>query len=274
MTEQGEDHRSGQQDGARARTLRRALWGAATAVAATVAMIAVTLPRGASAHGGGSDGTASAARPGHGAAGSAAVTEDAAPQGPQTGDGPLTKAEVDRARSIALSHGTPRDFRTAEGTQGAEYLDTDLVDPPDDAPGGPRRVEVLSYDYGHDRLVKQTVNLDTGTVERTDTATGVQPPPSRDETRQAAALLIKDPLGQGLRTDFSAATKGRTLTSPDQLRLRGMSFSTGEQSAPAGLDKCGTNRCVRLFTQVGNGPWIDTTDYVIDLSDRTVGRIH
>ncbi|MCL2553317.1 MAG: Tat pathway signal sequence domain protein [Actinomycetia bacterium] len=274
MTEQGEDHRSGKQDGARARTLRRALWGAGIAVAATAAMIAVTLPRGASAHGGSTtaDATAPAARPGQDGTGTTAVTENAAPQGPQTGIGPLTKAEVDRARSLALRH-APRGLRTADGTQGAEYLDTDLVDAPDATAGTPRRVEVLSYDYGHDRLVKQTVNLATGTVERTDTATGVQPPPSGDETRRAAALLIKDPLGRALRTDFTAATRGQTLTSPDQLRLRGMSFNAGEQSAPAGLDKCGTHRCVRLFTQVRNGPWIDTTDFVIDLSDHTVGRI-
>jgi hypothetical protein len=202
------------------------------------------------------------------------VTEDGAPQGPQSGIGPLTKEEVDRARSIALRHGTPRNSLTAERTQGAEYLDADLVDAPDATTAAPRRVEVLFYDYGHDQLVKQTVNLDSGTVEHTDTATGVQPPPSNDETRQAAALLIKDPLGKGLRTDFTAATKGRTLTSPDQLRLRGMSFDTDEQSAPAGLEKCGRNRCVRLFTQVKNGPWIDTTDYVVDLSDHTVGRIN
>jgi hypothetical protein len=28
-----------------------------------------------------------------------------------------------------------------------------------------------------------------------------------------------------------------------------------------------------MFTQVKNGPWIDTTDLVVDLSDRTVARI-
>lgn len=272
MTEQGEGPRSGKQDGARARTLRRMLWGAGTAVAATAALIAVTVPGGASAQADKAATTATTAA--SGSTGTGPVTENAAPQGPQTGIGPLTEGEVDRARSIALQAGTPRSFRTAAGTQGAEYLDTDLVDDPDATAGTPRRVEVLFYDYGHDQLVKKTVNLGTGTVERTDTATGVQPPPSGDETRQAAALLIEDPLGEGLRTDFAAATKGQTLTSPDQLRLRGLSFNTGEQSAPAGLDKCGANRCVRLFTQVKNGPWIDTTDYVIDLSDHTVGRIN
>jgi hypothetical protein len=273
VTEQGEDRSSARQGGARAGTLRRALWGAGAAVAATAALIAVTLPRGAAAHDDSTTAGAAAAPSGRGGTGNGAVTENAAPQGPQTGIGPLTEAEVDRARSLALRD-TPRGFRTAAGTAGTEYLDTDLLEEDGTSPGAPRRVEVLSYDYAHDRLVKQTVNLTTGTVERTDTSAGDQPPPSGDETRRAARLLIEDPLGRGLPTDFTAATRGQTLTSPDQLRLRGMSFSTGEQSAPPGLDKCGTHRCVRLFTQVRNGPWIDTTDYVVDLSDHTVGRIN
>ncbi|MFF3560594.1 Tat pathway signal sequence domain protein [Streptomyces sp. NPDC002574] len=207
------------------------------------------------------------------------MTEDQAPQGgQQTGRGPLTEAEVDRAKSIALQRDGLRSAQDVNGGRGPEYLDTDLADPADtaDAVGTEedRRVEVLFYDYGHDRLVKKTVDLTRGTVERTDTASGLQPPPSSDETAEAAELLIKDPLGQGLRTDFAAATKGTGLTSPDQLRLRGISFNTAEQSAPAALRKCGEHRCVRLFTQVKDGPWIDTTRFVVDLSDRTVGRIH
>ncbi|MDX2702241.1 Tat pathway signal sequence domain protein [Streptomyces sp. PA03-6a] len=243
-------------------------------------MIAVTLPRDAAGDDHSTTGGPAAASgaPGQQDAGSAGVIEDDAPQGGrQTGRGPLTKAEVDRAKSIALQRDALRSAQDVDGERGPEYLDTDLAEPADTtqaSAGQARRVEVLFYDYGHDRLVKKTVNLTAGTVEHTDTATGMQPPPSNDETREAAELLIRDALGKGLRADFTAATKGRELTSPDQLRLRGISFNTAEQSAPAGLAKCGEHRCVRLFTQVKDGPWIDTTDLVVDLSDRTVGRIH
>ncbi|MFJ4851032.1 MULTISPECIES: Tat pathway signal sequence domain protein [unclassified Streptomyces] len=252
----------------------------------------MTLPRSASA-GEGHSTTAGSAAPsqgpgqqddGGGGTGGAhdGVTEIQAPQGgQQTGRGPLTKAEVDRAKSMALGRDGLRSAQDVDGGRGPEYLDTDLADPAgadagDGAapPGEDRRVEVLFYDYGHDRLVKKTVDLTTGTVEHTDTASGMQPPPSADETAEAAALLIKDPLGSGLRTDFAAATRGTALATPDQLRLRGISFNTAEQSAPAALGKCGRHRCVRLFTQVKDGPWIDTTRFVVDLSDRTVGRIH
>lgn len=279
MTDQGES-RSLPRKGGVGRGLRRALWGGGVAVAATTVMIAVTLPRDAAGDDHSTTGGPAAASgaPGQQDAGSGGVIEDDAPQGgQQTGRGPLTKAEVDRAKSIALQRDALRSAEDVDGERGPEYLDTDLAEPADATEAsadGARRVEVLFYDYGHDRLVKKTVNLTAGTVEHTDTATGMQPPPSNDETREAAELLIRDALGNGLRADFTAATKGRELTSPDQLRLRGISFNTAEQSAPAGLAKCGQHRCVRLFTQVKDGPWIDTTHLVVDLSDRTVGRIH
>ncbi|MDX2847474.1 Tat pathway signal sequence domain protein [Streptomyces sp. PA03-3a] len=280
MTDQGES-RSSPRKGGLGRGIRRALWGAGAAVAATAVMIGLTLPRDASGDDHSTTGGPAAApgAPGRQDAGSGDATENEAPEGVhQSGLGPLTKAEVDRAKSIALHHRDAlRSARDVDGGRGPEYLDTDLAEPAD-ATGArtdrARRVEVLFYDYGHDRLVKRTVDLTSGTVERTDTATGLQPPPSNDETRQAAALLIGDALGAGLRADFTAATKGRDLTSPGQLRLRGIAFNTAEQSAPAGLAKCGRHRCVRLFTQVKDGPWIDTTNLVVDLSDRTVGRIH
>ncbi|MFI8180293.1 Tat pathway signal sequence domain protein [Actinacidiphila glaucinigra] len=279
MTDQGES-RSLPQKGGLGRGIRRALWGGGTAVLATAVMIGITLPRDASGDDHSPRGGPAAApgAPGRQDAGSGDVTEDEAPEGArQSGRGPLTKAEVDRAKSIALRRDALRSAQDVDGGRGPEYLDTDLAEPAD-ATGArtdrARRVEVLFYDYGHDRLVKKTVDLTSGTVERTDTATGLQPPPSNDETREAAALLIRDALGTGLRADFTAATKGRDLASPDQLRLRGISFNTAEQSAPAGLAKCGRHRCVRLFTQVKDGPWIDTTHLVVDLSDRTVGRIH
>ncbi|MEU4093461.1 Tat pathway signal sequence domain protein [Streptomyces sp. NPDC026673] len=280
MTDQGEGRFLARRGGF-GRGVRRALWGGGVAVAATAVMIGITLPRDASGDDHSTTGGPAAASgaPERQGTGSAEVSRNDAPRGGQSGRGPLTKAEVDRAKSIALRRDALRSAEDVGGERGPEYLDTDLAEPADTTgpqaqAGEARRVEVLFYDYGHDRLVKKTVNLTTGTVERTDTATGMQPPPSNDETRQAAALLIADALGKGLRADFTAATKGRELTSPDQLRLRGISFNTAEQSAPAGLGKCGEHRCVRLFTQVKDGPWIDTTNLVVDLSDRTVGRIH
>lgn len=279
MTDQGEGRSSERRGGKAGPGVRRVLWATGIAVAATAVMIGVTLPRDASGNDqsgrtGASGRTNPSATGGSGSGQGGAVVENSAPKGEvTTGRGPLTKADVDRARDIALGPAPWRKARTVEGKGGPEYLDTDLADEAEPQENGTRRVEVYFYDYGDDTLVKKTVNLTTGKVERTDSATGTQLPPSVDETTKAAELLIKSPLGEGLRKDFKAAANGTALTGSSQLRLRGITYSTAEQSGPASLAKCGKHRCVRLFTQVKNGPWIDTTNLVVDLSDRTVGRI-
>jgi hypothetical protein len=136
----------------------------------------------------------------------------------------------------------------------------------------PRRADVTYYDYRNDTLVTKTVDLETGKVEQTGTQRGVQPPPSRAENAEAARILIADPLGAGLKADYKDAT-GKALTSPDQLELSGGIYEASPGAQPAVLDACGTHRCVRLFSKVRNGPWIDTRDLVIDLSARKAAAL-
>ncbi|MGW7793856.1 Tat pathway signal sequence domain protein, partial [Streptomyces tricolor] len=101
---------------------------------------------------------------------------------------------------------------------------------------------------------------------------GVPPPPRRAETAGAARILIADPLGAGLKADYKDAT-GKELTSPDQLQLSGGIYEASPGAQPAELDACGEHRCVRLFSKVRNGPWIDTRDLVIDLSARKAAAL-
>jgi hypothetical protein len=116
------------------------------------------------------------------------------------------------------------------------------------------------------------VNLDTGKIDGTSTQHGVQPPLSIAEQTEAARLLIADPLGAGLKADYQDAT-GEALTSPDQLTLTSMVFRAVPGIRPAALARCGEHRCTRLFPKVENGAWIDTRDFVIDLSARKVVRL-
>ncbi|GGS10820.1 hypothetical protein GCM10010269_57510 [Streptomyces humidus] len=256
------------------------LWGAAVAAVGTAAMTAVTLPSDATGadRPGRTDGAYRSTQSGTPAPGDragAATAERPAPAGEQrTGRGPLTETEVDRAKALALGPGRMPGARDVSGRKGPEYLDTELAESAVPSGDEARRVDVLFYDYGSDQLVKKTVDLTSGTVESTRTAGGVQPPPSADETIRAAELLIRSGLGAGLRKDFKAAARGRELTGAAQLTLQGISYNTAEQSGPASLAACGRHRCVRLFTRVKGGPWIDTTDLVIDLSDGSVRRIH
>ncbi|MQY38553.1 hypothetical protein SRB17_65660 [Streptomyces sp. RB17] len=251
---------------------------AAGAVAAvgTAAMVALTLPgtagadTSAGARGGGTQAGqgADAVRPG--------AIERAPAEGARgTGRDPLTDDEIRRAEKIALNRPVPATGKNVAGGRGPQRLSVDLAEPEPgeaDDPAAPRRADIAFYDYTNDTLVTRTVDLDTGKVERTGTQRGVQPPPSRDENAEAARLLIASPLGAGLKADYKDAT-GEELTSPDQLLLSGGIYRAAPGAQPALLDPCGVHRCVRLFTKVRNGPWIDTRSLVIDLSARKVAAL-
>ncbi|MFD8590223.1 hypothetical protein ACFV1B_11870 [Streptomyces sp. NPDC059637] len=284
--------------GERRRTvLRRAAIGAGLAVTCTAAMLAVTVPLNAA----GQDGTAGAAstgRPGRadgpGRAASAdgapgtdgasraddapgVVEEPAPPAETGTGRDALTPDEIEAARDLALAR--DRGLRTAaedvRGKDGdAQYLSTALARPSGDGGtggDGHRRAEVYFYDYSDDTLVKKTVDLTEHEVVASERNGNAQPPPSRAEAAEAVGVLLDSPLGAGLKEDYRAAT-GRTLARATQLDTRGLTYRAPEGvTGPAA--KCGEHRCVRLFTRVADGPWIDVRHLVVDLSARTALRL-
>lgn len=273
------------------RHLGKVVAGAAIAVTATAAMIAVTLPGTAGADGtGGSAGGRAAGQTagaqgaaGQGAGqqgGSAAVEPGVVEEVPAEGEkgqgrDPLTDDEIARVSRLAVDRQLFNASVDVDGDRGPQRLSVDLADPAADEvddPGAPRRAEVTFYDYKDDTLVTKTVNLDTGKVESTGTQQGVQPPLSAAEQTEAARLLIADPLGAGLKADYKDAT-GKELTSPDQLLLNSMVYRAAPRAQPAVLDQCGEHRCVRLFPKVKNGPWIDARSLVVDLSARKVGEL-
>ncbi|MEU2280811.1 Tat pathway signal sequence domain protein [Streptomyces sp. NPDC013178] len=276
------------------RHLGKVVAGAAIAVAATAAMIAITLPGTAGAEGTGGSTSGQGARQAAGAqgagqsagqgagqqGGSAAVgpgvVEDAPAEGAKgQGRDPLTDDEIARVQGIAVNRQLLNSSEDVDGDRGPQRLSVDLAEPEADEvddPDAPRRAEVTFYDYKNDTLVTKTVNLDTGKVENTASQQGVQPPLSAAEQAEAARLLIADPLGAGMKADYKDAT-GKELTSPDQLVLAGMVYRASPGAQPAVLDQCGIHRCVRLLPKVRNGPWIDTRSFVIDLSARKVARL-
>ncbi|AKN72231.1 Tat pathway signal sequence domain protein [Streptomyces sp. PBH53] len=261
------------------RHLGKVLTGAALAAAGTAAMVAVTLPgtAGADDSGGSGGGTRAARQAGQGPdAAPPGVVEQAPAEGKQgTGRDPLTDDEIRRVEKLAVAGRLSATARDVEGDRGPQRLSVDLAEPEAaeaDDPRAPRRADVTYYDYKNDTLVTKTVNLKTGKVEQTNAQRGVQPPPSRAENAEAARILIADPLGAGLKADYKDAT-GKELTSPDQLQLSGGIYEASPGAQPAMLDACGEHRCVRLFSKVRNGPWIDTRDLVIDLSARKAAAL-
>ncbi|MEU6367942.1 Tat pathway signal sequence domain protein [Streptomyces sp. NPDC046931] len=252
------------------RHLGKVVAGAAIAVTGTAVMVGITLPGSVSAEESGARGGGPAAGQAEGGRQQAAapgVVERAPAEG--------EKGEIKRAERIALTRQQFAAGEDVEGGKGPQRLSVDLAEPdPDhlDDPHAPRRADVTFYDYKDDALVTRTVDLETGKVERTGTQHGVQPPLVPDENAEAARLLIADPLGAGLKSDYKDAT-GRDLTSPGRLTLTSIVYRAVPGAQPAALDQCGRHRCVRLFPKVPNGSWIDSRSFVVDLSARKVGKL-
>ncbi len=203
----------------------------------------------------------------------ATVLPAAAEDSRGTGTDPLTDAELDRARSLALAPADTAARQDVDGDRGRpQHLGTELADP---EPGreGVRRAQVRFYDYARDELITRTVDLTTGKIEAGTTRRGVQPSAHPEELRTALELILASPLGGGVKEDYRDAT-GKELKSADQLWFNGDVYRTyREKNVPEALSRCGEHRCVRLVTKVRDGAWIDTRNLIVDLSARNVVRV-
>ncbi|MFF7181156.1 Tat pathway signal sequence domain protein [Streptomyces sp. NPDC008121] len=269
------------------RHLGKVVAGTALAVTGTAVMVGVTLPgtagaddtprAGIAGERGGGPGAAEGASGDGGAAPEPATLAVAPPEGTKgVGTDPLTDDELKRAETLALTPPARAARRDVEGARGPQHLGTELADPrPEEAddPAAPRRAEVRFYDYERDELITRTVDLGTGKVESAAAQRGVQPSAHPEELREALELILKSPLGKGVREDYKDAT-GKPLTSADQLWFNGDVYRPyREAKVPAPLTACGGHRCVRLVTKIHNGSWIDTRNLIVDLSARTVTRV-
>ncbi|GHJ96197.1 hypothetical protein SNE510_57160 [Streptomyces sp. NE5-10] len=279
------------------RHLGKVVAGAAMAVTGTAVAVAISLPgtagaedtpagRAAGPAAGPGTGAPSGARGTEGAGGAEgtggrgaaalapATVAPAAAEGDRgTGTDPLTDAELDRARTLALGPADTAARQDVDGDRGRpQHLGTELADP---VPGreGERRAQVRFYDYARDELVTRTVDLATGKVVSTATSRGVQPSAHPEELRAALDLILASPLGKGVEEDFRDAT-GTELKSADQLWFNGDVYRVHrERNVPESLSRCGEHRCVRLVTKVRNGAWIDTRNLIVDLSAKNVVRV-
>jgi hypothetical protein len=193
------------------------------------------------------------------------VTDPRVAPEPATGTGsdPLTSAEVDRARKIAvapLSGG-----KDAAGAAGPEYLSAEL-----DAESGGRSAELYYYDYKTNKLVKQVVDLKTGKLAGSYSAAKMQPPASQHEVAAALDILLADPLAADLKGAYRTAT-GKELAGKQGLVPDAHVYTA--DAADAGASQCGKHRCLQLVVQTADGHFIDVNHLIIDLSGRTVARL-
>jgi hypothetical protein len=181
------------------------------------------------------------------------------------GRAPLSIQERGYAATLALrAAGDGR--RDVLGNPGAEVL---LVDLPLTAPATDARIVLVSlYDYASDRTLQATVNLTRDSVDQISTSDALQLPPSMSET----AVALRDALDGDVRARFLAEYErltGAPLIAPEQVVATGSVWrGTTPQSMGDATDTppCGAHRCVQLLIALPSGRYLDTSDFVVDLS--------
>ncbi|MFC4067388.1 hypothetical protein [Actinoplanes subglobosus] len=170
-----------------------------------------------------------------------------------SGSDALTSGEVEKARAVALTPQLAAGAEDVTGKTGPEYLSAEV-----DTEAGGRQAEIYFYDYKTEKLVKQVVDLTTGKLTKSFSATGMQPPASEQEARTALELLVADPLGKSLAGVDGLVPTAHIYTA---------------KPADRGASQCGRNRCVQLIVQTEDGRFLSVSEFIIDLSGRTVARL-
>lgn len=177
---------------------------------------------------------------------------------------PLSTDETGYAIRIASADASiPQSATDVHGKAGAQVLYADIPDADVDAGG--RRALVVLYDYTGNRTYHQLVDLKAGTVTRSKNAAKLQPPTSADEADAAIAIALSAAEPPKFVTDFEKA-EGVPLVSPKQITYVAGAWTY--DGTTVGGKECGADRCAQLAVSTASGAYLNTTDFVVDLSTK------
>lgn len=141
------------------------------------------------------------------------------------------------------------------------------------APTTGRVADVTFYDYRTDDTQVVVVNISSGKTISAWKRSGIQPPPTRGEARQAVRHILADHvLGKQLRSTYEY-DNGAPLTSPDQLHIRASVFRSEQAAEMRNREQfagCGVRRCLQVIIRMPSGRWVDTSRIVVDMSNEHV----
>lgn len=155
------------------------------------------------------------------------------------------------------------------GDPGGEVVAADL--PPLAERSSSRLVSVAIYDYSVDRLHRLLVDLTRRSVVGTESAEGLQLPPTPTEAAVALDLAVKAEPAPRFHREYRAIT-GNPLLTPDQVRaVAGVWRPAYPAAAGRGhTAACGRHRCLQLLIAVPTGQYLNTQDLAVDLSTGSV----
>lgn len=173
---------------------------------------------------------------------------------------PLSTDETGYAIHLAsTADSIPAGATNVRGKAGPEFLYAEL---PDDVDSTGRKSLVVLYDYTGNKTYHQTVNLKTGEVS-SKSAERLQPPPSPDEAKAAAAIAIDAKPALPFVTQFEDS-EGIPLISYEQVGYVAGAW-TYDGTTSRGKS-CGTDRCMKLMVKTTSGIFLGTSDFVVNLS--------
>jgi hypothetical protein len=201
--------------------------------------------------------------------GSAEPSSNPSPQGRQgIGTDPLTPAEQDQARALALD-----DPRVVEHTQKVEHAVL-LVERHQESKDNDkdndevRRADVFIYVYPENLLLHVIANLSSNAVDEVEVTQGVQPLITQEEASHALNIALDDAeAGPLIREQYEQIT-GKSLVRPSQLLMDAGVYTASDYPVPTAR-ACGVHRCAQLLLSVPNSFPLDVIP-IIDLSTQRV----
>lgn len=177
---------------------------------------------------------------------------------------PLSTDEVGYAIRIAAADASvPAGATNVRGEAAPQVLYTDIPDADVDAGG--RKALVVLYDYTGNRAYHQLVDLKAGAVTRSKSAAGLQPPTAADEADEAIAIALASSDQPRFVADFEKA-EGVPLVSPEQITYKAGAWK--HDGTTVGGKQCGADRCAQLLVSTASGAYLNTMDFVVDLSTK------
>lgn len=181
---------------------------------------------------------------------------------------PLSAEETGYAITVASKDASiPAGATNVRGEAGPEFLYADLPEVGADLTG--RKAVVALYDYTSGTAFDQVVDLETGKVVTSTKSAKSQPPTSADEADIAMTLAIESTADLQFKSEFET-NMGVPLIAIDQVEYVAGSWVFNKTTSKG--QECGTDRCAQLMVSTAAGTYLNTWDFVVNLSTKSIVR--
>jgi hypothetical protein len=179
---------------------------------------------------------------------------------------PLSTEETGYAIHVASTDASiPAGSTDSLGEPGAEFLYADLPDVGADLSG--RMVVVSLYDYTSGAAYDQIVDLAAGKVVTSTKSEQAQPPTSATEADIAMQIAIDSEADLMFKDEFEQ-NMGVPLIATDQVEYVAGAWVYDETTTKG--KTCGEDRCAQLMVSTATGAYLNTWDFVVNLSTKTI----